>query len=97
MQTDTGEEVSTREIKKITVKGRQTWVFAQTPPLSTYNFSVIAGPFTSFSSRAGDIPLRLFCRQSLAKYVRPADCFPVTKAGLEFYRKYFKYPYPFKK
>ena len=76
---------------------RKLWTFAETPPLSTYLFSLHAGPYAHWNSTAGTIPLRLFARQSMKKYVIPADWFTPTQQGLKFYGEYFAFPYPFKK
>ena len=47
--------------------------------------------------RAGDIPLRLFARASLAEYVHPDDWFIPTIQGFDFFQRYFDIPYPFGK
>jgi aminopeptidase N len=86
-----------RETRTVKNKNQRTWTFPATPPLSTYNFSLIAGPYAVWTGKAGDIPLRLFCRQTLAQYVDTADWFPATRQGMVFYQKYFRRPYPFKK
>ena len=77
--------------------GKKTWDFSETPPLSPYTFSLVAGPFHQWSSEAGKIPLRLFARQSMVKYVHAEEWFAVTRKGLDFFSKYFDYPYPFHK
>jgi len=71
--------------------------FAVTPLMSTYLFSLHAGPYKVWKSQAGDIPLRLFARQTLAKYVKPEVWFTLTKQGFNFFNTYFDYKYPFKK
>jgi aminopeptidase N len=76
---------------------RKRWIFPETAAFSTYVFSLAAGPYKMWSDKAGDIPLRLFARQTLAKYVRPADWFKLTRQGLAFYPEFFGTPYPFKK
>lgn len=43
------------------------------------------------------IPLRLFSRQSLAKYIDYQEWFKVTQDGLEFFATQFGYAYPFSK
>jgi aminopeptidase N len=73
------------------------WIFTQTPLLSTYLFSLHAGPYKIWKSQAGTIPLRLFARQSMARYVKPEQWFHITREGLTFYGKYFGYAYPFHK
>lgn len=86
------ENVQSNERKQL-----KTWTFQETPKMSTYLFSLHAGPYYVWKSKAGKVPLRLFARQSLAKYVKPDFWFKITKQGLEFYDSYFAYPYPFKK
>lgn len=77
--------------------GQKVWNFPVTPKMSTYLFSLHAGPYKVWKSQAGKIPLRLFSRQTLAKYVKPEFWFKITRQGLAFFGTYFDYPYPFKK
>lgn len=97
--TPKGWEVisATRESDKTALQAKVRWSFPETPRLSTYLFSLHAGPYAKWESKAGDIPLRLFVRQSLKKYVVPSEWFTPTQQGLKFYGEYFAYPYPFKK
>jgi len=88
---------TTRETSKKVSGDNAIWTFAETPKISTYLFSLHAGPFAKWESKAGNIPLRLFARQALKKFVVAKDWFTPTKAGLKFYGEYFGYPYPFKK
>ena len=90
--------VSTSAEEKTELSGaRRKWTFGRTPRLSTYVFSVHAGPYHVWTSSAGAVPLRLFARESLAKYVLADEWFEVTRQGLDFYGSYFDLPYPFKK
>jgi aminopeptidase N len=73
------------------------WRFATTPKMSTYVFSLHAGPYTIWEDRSGDVPLRLMARQSLADFVAVDEWFDVTKDGLDYYGRYFDIPYAFKK
>lgn len=75
----------------------QTWSFPQSARFSTYVWSLHSGPYKEWISQAGNIPLRLFVRQSLAKYVTPDEWFQTTRLGLSFYHQYFSYPYPYLK
>lgn len=78
--------------------GRKSWQFPKSPLMSTYVFAIHAGEYVSWSAKTeDDIPLRLFARQSLAKYVDVAEWLDLTKRGLAFYQKYFGTAYPFKK
>lgn len=92
------EVVSTTREKSVSdLQTQKLWIFGDTPQLSTYLFSLHAGPYEKWEAMAGDIPLRLFVRQALKKYVRPEAWFKLTRQGLEFYNNYFAYPYPFAK
>ena len=74
-----------------------TWTFATSPKMSTYIFSLHAGPYQVWEEMAGDVPMRLFARQSLAKYVQVEEWFDITRGGLDFYARYFDIKYPFGK
>lgn len=73
------------------------WHFPKTKRFSTYIFSLHAGDYTSWSSDYNGMPLRLFARKSLAKYVKPEHWFDISKKGFEFFNAYFDYDYPFGK
>ena len=77
--------------------GRRRWTFPTTPAIATYLFALHAGPYRIWTDRYKDIPLRLWARPSLTKYVRAGEWFGWTKRGLDFYGRYFGHPYPFKK
>jgi aminopeptidase N len=77
--------------------GARLWRFATTPKMSTYVFSLHAGPYVIWQDEAGGVPLRLMARQSLAEYVAVDEWFDVTKGGLEHFGRYFDIPYPFEK
>lgn len=71
--------------------------FHETKPLSTYLFFLGAGPFVEWKDNYGDLPLYLYARKSLEKYVDADEIMKTTKAGLKFFNDYFNYPYPFSK
>jgi aminopeptidase N len=77
--------------------GAVLWRFAASPKMSTYVFSLHAGPYEVWEDQAGDIPVRLMARRSLAEFVAVDEWFDVTKRGLEYYGEYFDIPYPFGK
>jgi aminopeptidase N len=82
------------------VAGREAikrWTFGTTPKMSTYLTAIVAGPYHGVRDRHGDIDLGIFCRQSLAQYLDPAEIFTLTKQGLDFYGQAYKFPYPFQK
>ena len=79
-------------------KGMMDWKFPETQVFSTYVFSLHAGPFKKWVYEGPSfVPLRLFARKSMAKYVRIDDWFPVTAKGLNFFNDHFQYSYPFEK
>ena len=77
--------------------GSQLVHFAPTERLSTYLLALIAGPYARVTDSHDGIPLGLYCRASLAKYLDPEELFQVTKQGFDFYHRVFDYPYPFDK
>ena len=76
---------------------RKLWTFPVSKNFATYIFPLHAGPYHMWKDTAGDIPLRLFARQSVRKYVRVKDWMDFTKQGFGFFNKYFDYKYPFVK
>ncbi|WP_448564618.1 aminopeptidase N [Thalassotalea ganghwensis] len=86
---------STRE-EKIEDKGElATWYFPESAKFSSYVFAMHAGNFTVWEDSYQDIPLRLFARQSMAKYVKTEEWFPPTKQAFAFFNDYFGIKYPF--
>jgi aminopeptidase N len=71
--------------------------FPETEKFSTYVFSLHAGPYQEFEDKYNSIPLKLYVRKSLAKYVDSKDWFRFTKEGFSFFEGYFAIPYPFSK
>ncbi len=86
-----------RESKIEELGGTRRWTFPATKKLSSYNFSLHAGPYKSWEDNSGKYPMRLFARQSLASQIPPADWFKYTKAGLAWFDNYFGVPYAFEK
>jgi len=83
-----------------------TWSFAPTLPMSTYITALVAGPFHAVHDRyrserpgkeAQDIPLGVYCRQSLARHLDTDEILEVTRQGFDFFSDAFGYPYPFGK
>ncbi|MCK0440275.1 aminopeptidase N [Gordonia alkaliphila] len=76
-------------------------VFATTEIMSTYLVALIAGPYAVWSDEYvdehGTIPLRLFCRASLAEFMDAERLFTETKQGFGFYHRTFGIPYAFGK
>ena len=82
--------------------GRAQWHFEPTPRISTYITALVAGPYTQWhdeltSSDGRTIPLRVFCRSSLAEHMDPENVFTTTKQGFEYFEQHFGVPYPFDK
>ena len=73
------------------------WTFPVSAPISTYIYALHAGHYHSWESAAGDIPLRLFARESLVPYIHPEHWFEPTQHGFDFYQEYFEVAYPFGK
>lgn len=75
--------------------------FAATPRMSTYLVALVAGPYARwddvYSDDHGDIPLGLFCRNSLAEFMDAERLFTETKQGFGFYHNNFGIPYAFGK
>jgi aminopeptidase N len=81
--------------------GTSAWHFAPTGPLSTYITALVAGDYhvvrDSFRGEHGEIPLGVFCRQSLAQHLDADEILEITKQGFAFFEKTFAMPYPFGK
>ncbi|HLD57730.1 MAG TPA: aminopeptidase N [archaeon] len=88
---------NTGESKFVDKSGTKTWTFKKTHLFSTYLFHVSAGNFVGFHTKHNGMDLRIFCRQSMKKHVREKEIFLLTGQGLDFYSKFFDYPYPFEK
>ncbi|WP_432835623.1 aminopeptidase N [Dactylosporangium sp. CA-092794] len=75
------------------------WVFEPTPPLSTYLFSLVAGPWHLLEAEHDGIPLGLLCRRSLAPALDAAAAalFAATAASFDRYHELFGVRYPFGK
>ncbi|RBY84956.1 aminopeptidase N [Blastococcus sp. TF02A-30] len=77
--------------------GSQLVHFAPTKRISTYLVALIAGPYAKVTDSHDGIPLGLYCRASLARFLDPDELFRVTKQGFDFFHRVFDYPYPFDK
>ncbi len=82
--------------------GSATWRFAPTPPLASYITAIVAGPYHvergTLTSRDGrTIPLGVFCRASLARYLDAEEILDVTRRGFDYFERVFDRPYPFEK
>ena len=77
--------------------GRTETTFEPTPRLSTYLLFLGAGPYVEWKDQYNKIPLVIYARKTLAKYVDAKKLFDTTKKGLAFYEGYFAHPYSFPK
>ncbi|MEV0289789.1 aminopeptidase N [Kribbella sp. NPDC050820] len=73
------------------------WELAETPPLSTYFVTVVAGPYHQLTDSHDGIPLSVVARQSLKEALEreAEDIFTVTKQSFDEYHRMFGYRYPF--
>ncbi|WP_328530903.1 aminopeptidase N [Nocardioides sp. NBC_00368] len=74
----------------------RTWVFEDTPPLSTYVVVVNAGPFVEVRAERGGYDLGLYARQSLASQLERdrEEILDVTEHGLAWFGTKFAMPFP---
>ncbi len=72
------------------------WAFPDTPPLSSYNTVVNAGPLYEIRREVDGRDLGVFARRSLAPLLdRDAEeIFTLTRQGLDFYGRVFGMPFP---
>ncbi len=77
--------------------GRRTHRFTTTPPISTYLAAVIAGPYVGVHAAHRGVPLGLWSRRSIARFVDADELFAITGQGMDFYADLFARPYPFAK
>jgi aminopeptidase N len=75
------------------------WEFAPTRPLSTYLFTLIAGPYHVRRDEHDGIPLAVYCRRSLAEHLDAdaEEIFTVTKQSFDRFHELFTEHYPFGK
>ena len=77
--------------------GGRRWDLAATPPISSYLFTLVAGPYYSVRTEHHGIPFGLHCRQSLAAALDrdAAEILAITRACFDRYLEIFAEPYPF--
>ncbi len=74
-----------------------TIAFKRTPVFSTYLFALVVGPYTRWEDHCNQLPLGIYCRKSLAKYMDPENIFAITREAMATLEAYFDYPYPYDK
>ncbi|WP_294345899.1 aminopeptidase N [Prosthecochloris sp.] len=77
--------------EEVTISFKHTAVF------STYLFALVVGPYAKWEDRYNRIPLGIYCRKSLEKYMDPENIFAVTRESMATLETYFDYPYPYDK
>ena len=79
--------------------GRRWVRFGRTEKISTYLAHLSAGDYLVIRDGHGPIPLALFARHTQQRELeRDADeIFAITRAGLDWFRDYFGFEYPFGK
>jgi aminopeptidase N len=81
--------------------GVARWSFDPTERISSYITALVAGPYDvvrdTVSTRAGEIPLGIYCRRSLTQFLDADNLFTMTKQGFAFFEAEFDQPYPFTK
>ncbi len=92
---------SVKEQQAVVNGDYKKWSFPKSQKFSTYLFSLHAGPYKIWEDKvklkSKEISLRLFSRQSLAKYVKPNYWFKTTKQSFNFFEQYFSTDYPYTK
>ncbi|HSX67875.1 aminopeptidase N [Nocardioides sp.] len=82
-------------------EGVARWEFAETVRMSTYITALVAGEYHEVSDvydgAHGEIPLGVFCRQSLVEHLDHEEIIEITKQGFGFFEDAFQFPYPFGK
>ncbi len=76
------------------------WRFPATKVISTYLAAVVAGHYHSVHTKHRDIPLGVYCRQSLAPYLdtnEVAEIAELTGQGLDYFESRYGIPYMFGK
>jgi aminopeptidase N len=73
------------------------WRFPITKVISTYLAAVVAGHYHSVHTQHRNIPLGVYCRQSLAPYLDPDEINELTGQGLDYFESRYGIPYMFGK
>jgi len=73
------------------------WSFAVLPEISSYLVALAGGPFHVAENPSDGVPLRVYCRRSLAEYLDADDIMLITRQGFDHFTELFDYPYPFGK
>ena len=92
-----GQETARSEV----TEGIARWQFSETARISTYLTALVAGDYHAVEqpcvTAAGEIPMAILVRQSLAQHLDAERIFATTKAGLAVFEQHFGVAYPFGK
>ena len=95
------EVISNNPVKEITVLGaNRKWEFTTTPIMSTYITAIVAGSYEHTHDEyhgKKTIPLGIYCRKSIFKYLDEKEVFEITKQGFEYFERVFGLAYAFDK
>ncbi|HVF21206.1 MAG TPA: aminopeptidase N [Mycobacteriales bacterium] len=72
-----------------------TWTFATTQRMSTYLFTVAAGPWAGTQARHDGIDLGVWCRQSLREHLEAEEIVAITRSCFDFLHETFGRRYAF--
>jgi len=87
--------------KKVEESGNLAWVYPPTLPLSTYLYTIIAGPWKEIicppEKLHRGISQSIFCRHTLFQYAEKQqnEIFELNSEGIKRYEELFGYDYPF--
>jgi aminopeptidase N len=92
------------QVKQVDQSATSTRVhtFEPTPPLAPYLTAIAAGPYAQWQSEVESssgrvVPMAVYARASMARYVDADKLFDLVRAGFSFYEPAFGYAYPFAK
>eukprot|EP01124_Arcella_intermedia_P006315 TRINITY_DN1372_c0_g1_i1.p1 TRINITY_DN1372_c0_g1~~TRINITY_DN1372_c0_g1_i1.p1 ORF type:complete len:857 (+),score=169.94 TRINITY_DN1372_c0_g1_i1:33-2603(+) len=91
--------IGNTKVLKVEEKGEvKVHSFTPTPKISTYLYALVVGPYDQFDDVYDQrVPLGIYVRKSLAKFMDHEVVFTHLKQGLKFYEDFFNYKYPFDK
>ena len=82
-------------------EGKAVWTFPTTKRMSTYITAIVAGEyhgvFDTYQGQFGEIPLGLYCRQSLVEHLDREELVKITSQSFAFFEDKFAMAYPFEK
>ena len=80
--------------------GKSEWRFRPTPPISSYIYALIAGPYFKVTDEyvgTKVVPLGIYIRKTLAQFLDAENIFEATKNGFAYFENVFGLAYPFEK